>query len=421
MMYQAYQTYADMMAPLQAVASAAAGSSAAWPALFSRNSLAREISASCEWLALARLTHQRPLFGLDAVRVDRLAAAVSEEVVHRTPFCSLLHFRKDVQLSQPRVLLVAPLAGHFATLLRGTVATMLGEHDVYITDWHNARDVPLADGPFGFDDFVGYLVRFLELLGPETHVVAVCQPTVATLAAVALMAEDGSPAQPRSMTLIAGPNDTRINPTRVNEWAVRTPLARFENDLIDRVPMRFPGAMRRVYPGFLQLGAFLSMDLRRHVSALIDFYNYRVQGDTGKAEVIRAFYENYFATMDLPAEFYLDTVSRVFQQHALPRGKLLIAGRRVEPRAIRHTALLTIEGEKDDICAVGQTEAAQEMCSSLPPYMKVHYIQTGVGHYGVFAGRRWETQIYPIVRELIHDSERRCASVHATADCGTMC
>lgn len=421
MMYRAYQAYADMVAPFQAAAGAAVASSAAWPALLPRSNLAREISAFFEWLALARLTHQRPPFGIDVVQIDRQAVAVSEEVVHRTPFCSLLHFKKDVQPSQPRVLLVAPLAGHFATLLRGTVATMLGEHDVYITDWHNARDVPLADGPFGFDDFVGHLVRFLELLGPETHVVAVCQPTVATLAAVALMAEDDSPAQPRSMTLIAGPNDTRINPTRVNQWAERTPLEWFENDLIDRVPMRFPGAMRRVYPGFVQLGAFMSMDLRRHVSALLDFYNYRVQGDTSKAEVIRAFYENYFATMDLPAEFYLDTVSRVFQQHALPLGKLRIAGRRVDPQAIRHTALLTIEGEKDDICAVGQTEAAQEICSSVPPYMKTHYMQTGVGHFGVFAGRRWEAQVYPIVREVIYDSERRRASVHATEDCGTVC
>jgi polyhydroxyalkanoate depolymerase len=421
MMYQAYQAYVDMVAPLQAATSAAVASSVAWPGLLSRTSRAREIGAFHEWLALARLTHQRPLFGIDAVQVDRQAVAVSEEVVHRTPFCSLLHFRKDVQPTQPRILLVAPLAGHFATLLRGTVATMLAEHDVYITDWQNARDVPLSHGHFGFDDFVAHLVRLLELLGPGTHVVAVCQPTVATLAAVALMAEDGSPAQPRSMTLIAGPNDTRINPTRVNELAVRTPLVWFENGLIDRVPLRFAGAMRRVYPGFLQLGAFMSMDLRRHVSALIDFYNCRAQGDTTKAEVIRVFYENYFATMDLPAELYLDTVSRVFQQHALPLGELLISGRRVDPRAIRHTALLTIEGEKDDICAVGQTEAAQEMCSSLAPHMKTHYIQTGVGHYGVFAGRRWETQIYPIVREVIHDSERRRASVHATEDCGTVC
>jgi polyhydroxyalkanoate depolymerase len=420
-MYQAYQAYADIAAPLQAAADAAVASSVAWPGLLSSNSQAQEFGAFHEWLAFVRLTHQRPPFGIRTIQINRQVVAVSEEVVHRTPFCSLLHFRKDIQPTQPRVLLVAPLAGHFATLLRGTVTTMLAEHDVYITDWHNARDVPLAEGPFGFDDFVGHLVRFLQLLGPGTHVVAVCQPTVATLAAVALMAEDGNPAQPRSMTLIAGPNDTRINPTRVGELAVRTPLAWFENNLIGLVPMRFRGAMRRVYPGFLQLGAFMSMDVRRHASALIDFYNYRVQGDTGKAEVIRAFYENYFATMDLPAEVYLDTVSRVFQQHALPRGNLLIAGRRVDPRAIRHTALLTIEGEKDDICAVGQTEAAQEMCSSLPSYMKTHYMQTGVGHYGVFAGRRWETKIYPIVRELIHDSEMRRASVHAPEDYGTVC
>src|ERR1700675_1449544 len=290
MMYQAYQAYADMVAPLQAAVSAAAASSAAWPGMLSKNSLAREIGAFYECLALARLTQQRPPFGIDAVQINHQVVAVSEEGVHRT---------------HPRVLLVAPLAGHFATLLRGTVATMLADHDVYITDWQNARDVPLPDGPFGLDDCVGHLISFLELLGPGSHVVAVCQPTVATLAAVALMAEDGNPAQPRSMTLIAGPNDTRINPTQVDELAVRTPLEWFENGLIELVPMCFQGAMRRVYPGFLQLGAFMSMDLRRHANSLIDFYNCQVQGDTAKAEVIRAFYENYFATMVFRPSFTL--------------------------------------------------------------------------------------------------------------------
>jgi poly(3-hydroxybutyrate) depolymerase len=405
MLYPAYQAYADMVAPLQAAAGMVAASCAAWPEMLSDSPPAREVCAFHEWLALTRLTHQRPPFGIDAVQMDRRVVGVSEEVIDRTPFCSLLHFRKDVQTAQPRVLIVAPLAGHFAVLLRKTVATMLADHDIFITDWHNARDVPLAHGPFGFDDFVTCLVRFLDRLGPGTHVVAVCQPTVATLAAVALMAEDSDLAQPPSMTLIAGPNDTRINPTRVNELAVRTPIEWFEFDLIDRVPMRYAGAMRRVYPGFLQLGAFMSMDLRRHLDALANFYQSRVQGDAGKAGAIRAFYLDYFATMDLPAEFYLDTVSRVFQQHALPLGTLQVAGRRIDLRAIRRTALLTVEGEKDDICPVGQTGAAHALCSVLPSPMKAHYVQTGAGHYGVFAGERWVTQIYPVVREFIYDSE----------------
>ncbi len=255
--------------------------------------------------------------------------AVSEVVVERrTPFCSLLHFRKAAPFDQPRVLLIAPLAGHFATLLRGTVATMLTDHDVYLTDWHNARDVPVSHGPFGFDDFVVLLMDFLGQLGPDVHVVAVCQPTVATLAAVARMAEDGHPATPRSMTLMAGPIDTRVQPTRVDELAVTTPLAWFEQHLIDLVPLRFAGAGRRVYPGYLQVAAFLSMHPARHVGSLLNCYQYLVQGDTAKAEAIRAFYADYFATMDVPAEFYLDTVSKVFQQHALPRGQLMVHGRR---------------------------------------------------------------------------------------------
>jgi poly(3-hydroxybutyrate) depolymerase len=417
MMYQAYQVYADLASLLEAVTSTFAASPVAWPGIWSDSPPARQFGAFHDYLALARLTHDRPPFGIDAVVTDHRVAAVDEEVLDRSPFCALLHFRKDVQVVQPRVLVIAPLAGHFAPLLRPTVATMLADHDVYVTDWQNARDVPLTDGLFGFDDFVSHLMRFLERLGPGTHVVAVCQPTVATLAAVALMAEDDNPAQPRSMTLIAGPNDTRINPTRVNELAVRTPLTWFEWALIDHVPMRFAGAMRRVYPGFVQLGAFMSLDLRRHLRALTDFHRYLAQGDTKKAGALRAFYRDYFATMDLPAEFYLDTVSRVFQQHALPRGTLQVARRRIDLRAIRHTALLTVEGEKDNICSVGQTEAAQEMCSSLPAHMKAHYVQTGVGHYGVFAGRRWVTQIYPVVREFIHDSEIRGAAGHVPDAC----
>ncbi len=413
MMYQAYQAAADLLAPLQAVAGAAAASCTASPAVAPEQRLARELCAFYEWLAFVRLRHERPPFGIDAVQVEHQSVAVAEEEVCRTPFCSLLHFKKAVSLRQPRVLLIAPLAGHFVTLLRDTVATMLPEHDVYLTDWHNARDVPLAHGPFGFDDFVTLLIEFLERLGPGMHVVAVCQPTVATLAAVALMAEGDHPAQPCSMTLMAGPNDTRIRPTRVDELAVTTPLAWFENHLIDVVPPRFGGAGRRVYPGFLQVCAFLAMNPTRHMGSLFHGYQYRVQGETAKADAIHTFYADYFATMDVPAEFYLDTVSRVFQQHALPLGKLMISDRRVDLRAIRRTALLTVEGENDDICAVGQTVAALDLCSGLPSFLKRQYVQTGVGHYGVFAGRRWATQIYPIVRELIHASEPRRDAAHA--------
>ncbi|MCY1251935.1 polyhydroxyalkanoate depolymerase, intracellular [compost metagenome] len=408
MIYQAYQLLADLMAPLQAATDSAAASCTASSGLASRPQFAREWCALLEWSALVRLRHERPPFGIHAVRVDGGSVAVNEEVVLATPFCSLLHFRRDVAPGQPRVLLIAPLAGHFASLLRATAATMLADHDVYLTDWRNARDIPLSCGPFGFDDFVAQLIGLLRWLGPGTHVVAVCQPAVATLAAVALMSEDRDLALPRSMTLMAGPIDTRINPTRINTLAVRTPLAWFEANLIDTVPTRFDGAMRRVYPGFVQVCAFLSMNLDRHIVSLNHAYRYKLEDETAKAEAIRAFYTDYFATMDLPAEFYLETVDRVFQQHALPRGRLTVAGRHVDLSAIRHTALLTVEGENDDICAVGQTEAAQELCSKLQSNLKSHYVQTGVGHYGVFAGQRWATQVYPVLRKLIHETEQRC-------------
>lgn len=315
MLYQAYQTVADLAAPLQTVTGAAAASCAASLEGASQRRLGRQICAFFEALALVRLRHERPLFGIKTVQLNQKVVGVSEEVLYRMPFCSLLHFRKAVSPRQPRVLLVAPLAGHFASLLRDTVATMLPEHDVYLTDWHNARDIALSHGPFGFDDFVAHLIEFLGRLGPDTHVVAVCQPTVATLAAVALMAEDANPALPRSVTLMAGPNDTRINPTRVDELATSTPLAWFENHVIDVVPLRFEGAMRREYPGFLQVWAFMTMHLDRHVVSLIDCYQHRAWGDTEKAQAIQAFYTDYFSTMDVPAEFYLDTVNMVFQQH----------------------------------------------------------------------------------------------------------
>jgi poly(3-hydroxybutyrate) depolymerase len=401
MIYQAYQARADLLAPMRALAGMTAGALGLPIPGLAANPLLRNWAAVHQLLAEVRLTHERPAFGITHVRVGNAEVAVRETAVQTRPFGTLLRFEKDVMVEQPRVLLVAPMSGHFATLLRNTVETMLPEHDVYITDWHNARNVPLWHGRFDLDDYIDHVIGFIETLGPGTHVVAVCQPSNAVLAAVALMAQESNPAQPRSMTLMAGPIDTRVNPTKVNELAQQHSIEWFEHRLIGIVPLRYPGALRRVFPGFVQLTSFLSMNLDRHLKAHRDLYDHLVKGETAKAETIRAFYEEYFAVMDLPAEFYLQTVRTVFQEHLLALGRFESRGIRVEPRAIRRTALLTVEGEKDDICAVGQTLAAQELCSGIRPYMRRHYVQTGVGHYGVFAGRRWQTQIYPILRNFI--------------------
>jgi poly(3-hydroxybutyrate) depolymerase len=294
------------------------------------------------------------------------------------------------------------LSGHFSTLLRGTVRTMLPDHDVYITDWCDARDIAPSHGWFDLEDFIEHLIRFIEQIGPGGHVVAICQPAVAALAAVAVMADRGNPATPASLTLMAGPIDTRINPTEVNRFATGRPIEWFALNAIHVVPAAFDGFGRAVYPGFLQLCSFMSLNPERHAKAWHDMLEYLARGETAKAAAIRTFYDEYFAVMDMPAEFYLHTVRAVFQEHALPRGRLFWRGRRVEPRSITRTALLTIEGERDDICAVGQTLAAQELCSGLPPFMKTHRVQTAVGHYGVFSGRRWAGEVYPIVRDMIH-------------------
>jgi len=308
-------------------------------------------------------------------------------------------------MAQPRVLVVAPLSGHFATLLRSLVRTMLPEHDVCITDWHNARDVSMLHGRFGFEDYVQHLMDWLTEMGSPTHVVAVCQPCVQVLTAASLMAQAGSPAQPRSMTLMAGPIDTRINPTKVNELAMSKPIEWFEQNLIARVPLRYPGAGRRVYPGFVQLCAFMSMNIDRHRKAHLDLYEQLARGETEKARAVKAFYDEYFAVLDLAAEFYLETVAWVFQEARLAKGELFVKGERVTPRAIRRTALLTVEGERDDICALGQTAAAHDLCTGIKPYLRRHHMQAGVGHYGVFSGKRWEEQVYPMVRNMILSSE----------------
>ena len=404
MIYQAYQAYADMMDPLRFFARNTASLLAdpsPWPWL-PDGIHQYDLSAAYDVFARTGLTYKRPPFEIHGALVDGRDVAVTEESPLRTPFGTLLHFKKHSTVQQPRVLIVAPMSGHFATLLRGTVLTMLPDHDVYITDWHNARDVPVGEGRFGLDEYIEHLMKFLAVLGPGSHMVAVCQPTVAALAAVALMAADGHPAQPSSMTLMAGPIDTRINPTKVNELAMSKPIEWFESRLIGTVPLRYPGGMRRVYPGFVQIMSFMSMNADRHVQAFVDMFNHKHARNPDKAQTIADFYEEYLAVADLPAEFYLETVQKVFQEFALPLGKLEFRGHKIEPAAIRRTALLTVEGERDDICALGQTLAAQDMCSSIRLNRKLHHVQAGVGHYGVFSGRRWQNEIYPVVRDFIH-------------------
>ena len=403
MHYQAYQALADLTTPMRSVARYLAPwlhHSLFW---FPESRTLRKAAAACEVAALAGLTHARPPFCIDSVETETGTCAVVEEAVFVTPFCTLLRFRKEGGAGgEPKVLLVAPVSGHFATLLRGTVQTLLRDHDVYVTDWHNVRDIPHAAGVFDLDTFIEHIIGFVDWLGPHTHLVAVCQPTVPTLAAVAIMAEDGHPNQPRTMTLMAGPIDCRINPTEVNRLATGKPIEWFEKNLIGVVPLRYKGALRRVYPGFLQISAFMSMNLERHKESFRRMYSHYVEGDTAQAHGIKEFYEEYLAMMDLPAEFYLQTVRKVFQEYHLPQGKLEYRGRLVNPGAIRRTALFTVEGERDDICSIGQTLAAHDLCSKLAPYRKQHHLQATVGHYGVFNGKRWDRQIYPRIRDFIH-------------------
>jgi polyhydroxyalkanoate depolymerase len=401
MNYRAFQAQADLLAPARLAAGLANLALACGPPWLRQTPLLAQASAGWEMLTRAGLTHHRPDYGFKTVRIAGEDVPVHEEIVASTPFGDLIRFRKAAGPDQPRILLVAPLSGHFATLLRGTVETLLPDNDVYITDWRNARDAPLDAGAFGFDEYVGHVIDFLEVIGPGAHLMAVCQPCAHALAAVAIMAEDDNPATPVSMTLMAGPVDTRVNPTTVNHLATSRPIEWFEKELISTVPARYPGAGRRVYPGFMQLTAFVLMNLDRHVGAHVDMFTHLAAGRTKEADVAKAFYDEYFAVLDLTAEFYLETVSRVFQEHLLPKGELVWRNRKVDPAAIRRTALFTVEGERDDICSVGQTVAAHALCKSVFANRKRHHLQPGVGHYGVFSGRKWSSQIYPLVRNMI--------------------
>lgn len=366
----------------------------------------RTMAAAAELFESVTRRYGKPEWMLDHTIVDGHRVAVREEVVWSEAWCDLLHFRRDYEAldairgpkQDRKVLFVAPMSGHYATLLRGTVETFLPDSEVYITDWQDARMVSLADGRFDLDDFTSYVRKMIALLGPDVHVVAVCQPGPPTLAAIALMSEEDDPCRPASMTFMGSPIDTRKSPTVPNKLAEEKPYDWFAKNLIHTVPAPNPGALRRVYPGFLQLAGFMNMNLDRHVDAHWNFYNHLVEGDGDSAEKHRTFYDEYLAVMDLSEEFYLQTIKDVFQEHKLAKGEQEVHGRRVNTAAIQDVALLTVEGEKDDISGIGQTQAAHDLCSSLPDALQMDWIQPSVGHYGVFNGRRFREHIAPKMR-----------------------
>jgi len=362
----------------------------------------RAMAATGELLERATRRYPKPPFDVDTAVIGGHVVAVRETVVLRTPFCDLIRFERDVDRQDPKVLLIAPLSGHHASLLRDTVASLVADHDVYVTDWTDARRVPIAAGRFDLDDYIDLLRRFIQVLGGGSHVVAVCQPAVPALAAVALTGEDGDAALPRTLTLMGGPVDTRVNPTAPNRLARSRSLEWFETAMVCRVPAGEPGFQRRVYPGFLQLSAFMSMNYDRHAEAHVKLWRDLVAGDDEGARVHRRFYDNYLAVMDMPAEYYLQTVATVFQRHDLALGRMVYRGARpVRPEAIRGPALMTIEGEKDDITGLGQTFAAHALCAGIPAERRFHHVQAGVGHYGLFSGRRWRDEIAPRLRDFI--------------------
>jgi poly(3-hydroxybutyrate) depolymerase len=358
----------------------------------------RAMAAAAEMVERATAEYPKPEFGLDRTVVDGREVAVREQVIHATPFCRLLHFERDVHRDDPRVLIVAPLSGHHATLLRETVRELLPDHDVYVTDWVDARLVPLSAGKFDLADYADLIIAHLRALGPDVHVLSVCQPAVPVLIATAMLAEAGDLAQPASIVLISGPVDTRVNPSSVNQFARVHSVRSLEAMVIQRVPVGHLGSGRRVYPGILQLWSFMSLDPHRHVDAHVGLFKDLVSGERASADKRRRFYDEYFSVMDLPAEFYLETVHHVFHQHSLPEGRMLHRGSLVRLDAIRRTALMTIEGGEDDITTPGQTHAAHGLLTGIPAGWKEHHLQEGAGHYGTFSGRRFREQIAPKIR-----------------------
>ncbi|APO72882.1 polyhydroxyalkanoate depolymerase protein [Rhizobium etli 8C-3] len=407
MFYQLYELNHAAMAPFRAAADAMRLVYANPLNPFSQTPFGRTFAASLEMFERTTRRYGKPEFGLKETVVGGNKTKVREEIVWSRAFCNLLHFARTTPSAHrdPRILIVAPMSGHYATLLRGTVEALLPSADIYITDWVDARMVPMTEGTFDFDDYVDYVIEMLHFLGPDTHVIAVCQPSVPVLAAAAVMEEANDPLSPSSMTLMGGPIDTRINPTAVNKLAEERPLTWFAENVIMNVPWPQPGFMRPVYPGFLQLSGFMSMNLDRHVVAHKEFFMHLVKND-GEPEKHRDFYDEYLAVMDLTAEFYLQTVDQVFMKHSLPKGELVHRGKRVDPAAIRNVALLTVEGENDDISGVGQTKAAQTICVNIPDDMRMHYLQPDVGHYGVFNGSRFRREIAPRIVNFVREHSR---------------
>lgn len=399
MLYHAYEARRHLLEPLYRLSAGAASALSQLPEPVGSTLPARTSRALAELVTTLNITHERPAFEIDGVLIDGHRVRVREQPVLSTPFATLQRFAKELDQVQPAVLVVPGLAGHFATLVRGTVETMLPDHDVYVADWHNARDVPAAAGRFGLDEFVEHLILFLEEIGPGVHLMAVCQPCVPALAATAIMSEDDHPATPASLVLIAGPVDARVNPGPINRFAAKQSLDRLERSVITTVPWPHPGHGRRVYPGFLQVLGFMGMDPRRHLSAFAGMFSDIAQ-DRGSPDRTRSFYKEYFAVLDIAAEFYLDTAQTVFQDHRLARGRLRWRGRKVDPAHIR-SALLTIEGQNDELCPPGQTKAAHALCLGIPPSARAHHLQEGVGHYGIFSGTRFQREVYPRIRGFI--------------------
>ncbi|MFP8968498.1 polyhydroxyalkanoate depolymerase [Pokkaliibacter sp. CJK22405] len=369
--------------------------------LFPYTPAGRTLLAGMELFERCTNNYEKPAFDISHTLIDGKKVRIHEETALAKPFCDLIHFRRFGEYKHPKVLMVAPLSGHYSTLLRGTVEHFLPDHEVYITDWRNARDVPATEGEFSFDDYVRYLIEFIELLGPEVHMVAVCQPSVPALVACAKMAQDKSAFQPLTLTLMGGPVDTRISPTEVNDYAAERDIDWFKNKVICTVPDIYPGAGQQVYPGFIQLSGFLMMNPDLHVQKHFKFFNDLIQGDGDSAEAHRKFYNEYLAVMDLPAAFYLDTIQKVFINHDLPKGQMTFAGEKIDLGAIQQTALMTVEGELDDITGQGQTAAAQKLCTGLKDEQREHYVQKGVGHYGIFNGRKFRGEVGPRIKSFM--------------------
>jgi poly(3-hydroxybutyrate) depolymerase len=405
MLYDAYELQRSFLAG----ASAFANASAEWllnpvnPMSYTQ--VGPWVASGLDVFAHAAAPRGKPAFGFASTEVDGKIVSVTEEIMLRKPFGQLKHFRRRGVTGQPKLLIVAPMSGHYATLLRGTVERMLHSHDVYITDWRDAKMVPLSAGRFDLDDYVDYLIEFLEVIGPGAHMLAVCQPSVPSYAAVALMSADKHPCLPRTLTMMGGPIDTREAPTEVNTVATQRPHSWFEQNVIATIPFFYPGAGRKVYPGFLQLAGFMAMNLGNHLVSHWGMFRHLVEGDDESADATKAFYDEYRSVCDMTAEFYLQTIDVVFQEHALPRGLMMHRGRKVDPAAITNTALLAIEGERDDISGIGQTKAALTISTRLADSMKKYHLAPAVGHYGIFNGRRWRDEIAPVVEDWIkqHD------------------